>query len=215
MMADEVARTKPLATNKADDPGADKLDPRKPQDDAVSEEEEQRPALPPRPPVLQPPDRPSTPHSSVARPTTANRPHLQARPTTALSSIDIQTLSFPDGSRGTFSVSALGQTLEPGNRKVSRSGSEIDDNASLMSYAPTMRAGGDLDSLLGDNLSTQSPAWRLLNSQADTVNPFETVEFDHDDKLLNFDHEFDELAEVDSHGGNEGTCVLPEHRIIC
>ncbi|CAI4217016.1 unnamed protein product [Parascedosporium putredinis] len=36
---------------------------------------------------------------------------LQSEPTTAISSVDIQTLSFPDGSRGTFST--------PGTRAVS------------------------------------------------------------------------------------------------
>lgn len=206
MMADEVTRTESPATHSSQDTDRDTLDNTNVGDVIGTDDEESRPPLPPRPVLLHPSDHQSPPLSSDARPTTANRPQLQSKPTTALSSIDIQTLSFPDGTRGTFSASALGQTLELGNRKVSRNGSEADDNASLMSYAPTMRAGGDLDSLLGDSLSTQSPAWKLLSSQADTVNPFETTDFESDDKLSSFEHEFDELEEVDSKGGNEGKC---------
>jgi hypothetical protein len=72
-----------------------------------------------------------------------------------------------------------------------------------MSYAPTLRANGDLASLLDEGLNSQSPAWKLLSSQADTVNPFETIEFE-DNALVNFDHEFDEIEAVDTKGGNEG-----------
>jgi hypothetical protein len=170
-------------------------------------QEQQQPPLPPRPSLLQTSNRPATP--------TDRRPALQAKPTTAVSSVDIQTLSFPDGSRGTFSTStsravsesiggASGDQSTP-SRKPSRSGSEVggDDSASLMSYAPTLRANGDLASLLDDGLNSQSPAWRLLSSQADTVDPFETVEYE-DQSLFNFDHEFDEIEAVDSQGGNEG-----------
>jgi hypothetical protein len=170
-------------------------------------EEEPAPPLPPRPSLLQ------TNRARPITPLAPARPSLQSNPTTALSSIDIQTLSFPDGSRGTFSTPAGrvasesiaglsgGQTTP--SRKVSRSGSEIDDSASLMSYAPTLRANGDLASLLDEGLSTQSPAWRLLSAQAETVNPFETIEYE-DTTLVNFEHEFDEIEAVDSKGGNEG-----------
>ncbi|TVY18942.1 Vacuolar fusion protein MON1 [Lachnellula arida] len=174
------------------------------------EEHEQRPPLPPRPSLLG--DRPSTPLSP------SKRPALQSKPTTALSSVDIQTLSFPDGSRGTFptpgsrSVSEAGHgisggTSTPSSRKVSQNGSEFDDSASLMSYAPTLRANGDLASLLDEGLNSQSPAWKLLSSQAENVNPFETID-DEDNALLNFEHEFDEVEAVDSKGGNEEQVLL-------
>jgi hypothetical protein len=169
--------------------------------------EEHRPPLPPRPSLLQTSDRPATPLSTNRRPT------LQSKPTTAISSVDIQTLSFPDGSRGTFStpgsrsvsesISGLSGGQSTPNRKASRNSSEFDDNVSLMSYAPTLRANGDLASLLDEGLNSQSPAWKLLSSQADTTNPFETIEFE-DPLLTNFDHEFDEVPAVDSNGGNEG-----------
>ena len=175
--------------------------------DGDHQAEEQRPPLPPRPSLLQTSGRPATPLSTNKRPT------LQSKPTTAISSVDIQTLSFPDGSRGTFStpggrsvsesVSGLSGGQSTPSRKASRNGSEFDDSASLKSYAPTLRANGDLASLLDEGLNSQSPAWKLLSTQADTVDPFETIELENT-SLVNFDQEFDEVEGVDSKGGNEG-----------
>jgi hypothetical protein len=161
-------------------------------------DDEQRPALPPRP------------TDSTLQPSAAKRAPLQSQPTTALTSIDIQTISFPDGSRETFSAVSGQPKTAPisGSRKVSRSGSEVDDDASIVSHAPTSRAGGDLDSLLGNEFDVQSPAWKLLNSHTDSV-PFETIELGEDDKLSSFEHEFDEIADIDSVGGNEG--LFPNH----
>ena len=173
-------------------------------------QEEQRPPLPPRPSLLQTSNRPPTP--------TDKQRALQSKATTAVSSVDIQTLSFPDGSRGTFStltnravsesITGISGGQSASSRKPSGSGSEVggDDSASLMSYAPTLRANGDLASLLDEGLNSQSPAWRLLSSQADKVDPFETVEYE-DQSLVNFDHEFDAIDAVESHGGNEGQSV--------
>jgi hypothetical protein len=76
-----------------------------------------------------------------------------------------------------------------------------------MSYAPTQRAGVDLESLLGDGLSTQSAAWKLLSSQSESVNPFETIENEEGSRLSTFEQEFDELEEVSTNGGNEGMFI--------
>ncbi|KAM3070868.1 Vacuolar fusion protein mon1 [Clarireedia jacksonii] len=194
------------------------------EDNAIDQDDvkERRPPLPPRPSLFKTTDKPKSPASS---PLSRRRPPLQSKPTTALSSVDIQTLSFPDGSRGTFSTPtnrAVSDTISAqfitspnrgrrvsrevsraASRAVSRAGSEIDETASLMSYAPTLKANGDLASLLNDNLNVQSPAWMMLNSQADRREPFdETLEID-DGSLIDFEHEFDEIGEVDSKGGNE------------
>jgi hypothetical protein len=99
-----------------------------------------------------------------------------------------------------FSETSGGQTTP--SRKVSRTGS-FDDAASLMSYAPTLKANGDLMSLLDDGLNSQSPAWKLLTSQAESVNPFENIEFENN-SLSNFEHEFDDIEALDSKSGNEG-----------
>jgi len=78
-----------------------------------------------------------------------------------------------------------------------------------MSYAPTFKANGDLASLLDEGLNAQSPAWKLLNAQADHEAPFEKVEF-NDVSLINFEQEFDEIEEVDTkEGGNEGKSDFP------
>ena len=176
--------------------------------------QEDRPPLPPRPSLLQTTtNRPVTP--------TSRRSTLQAKATTAVSSVDIQTLSFPDGSRGTFSTPAshaVSDSVSDKNsggqstpsRKPGRSGSEVgaDDSASLMSHAPTLKANGDLASLLDEGLNSQSPAWRLLSSQADTFDLFETSEY-QDLSLSNFEQEFDEIEPVNSQGGNEGKPFYP------
>ena len=180
-----------------------------------SDGEERGPPLPPRPkPIHQNEDPPITAQSANMK-----RPSLlQAKPTIAVSSVDIQTLSFPDGTRGTFQTPASRSISESiigipsgsntPNRKVSRSGSDADDNASLMSYAQTFRGNGDLASLLDDGLDVRSPAWKLLNTQNEAVNPFETTEFD-DLSLHNFEHEFDEIEAVDTKRGNEGQSLSP------
>ncbi|KAH7364515.1 vacuolar fusion protein-like protein mon1 [Rhexocercosporidium sp. MPI-PUGE-AT-0058] len=161
--------------------------------------EESRPPLPPRPSLLKPVNRPGSAYAS--------------KPTTGLSSIDIQTLSFPDGSRGTFSTpagrsvsesvsisGASGGQSTP-SRKISRNGSDFDDSASLMSYAPTLRADGDLASLLDEGLNSQSAAWKLLSTQTESVNAFEAVDYD-DTLLVNFENEFDDIEPVDNKGVN-------------
>ncbi|EFX05962.1 vacuolar fusion protein mon1 [Grosmannia clavigera kw1407] len=103
---------------------------------------------------------------------TASAP-LQAKPTTAISSIDIQTLSFPDGSRGTFTTTPSAPsppTLRP-TTAVST------DVMSIASCAPTMRAPGDLASLATYTNASQrrSRAWSLLRTQAASVQPFEST----------------------------------------
>lgn len=132
---------------------------------------------------------------------------MQSKATTALSSIDIQTLTFPDGTRGTFSTSNFStQASISRSWKASQSSGEIDDSTSLMSCAPTSRATGDLNSFVGEDPNARSPAWKLLSSQADSVNPFETIEYGYDDGLATFEREFDEILRE---GGNEGWS--PQH----
>ncbi|CAL3964089.1 hypothetical protein PZA11_001528 [Diplocarpon coronariae] len=167
--------------------------------DPNSEEEESRPPLPPRPSLLKPANRPGSAYVS--------------KPTTGLSSIEIQTLSFPDGSRGTFSTPASrsvsgvsGEQRSP-SRKVSHNGSEFDDAGSLMSFAPTLKGNRDLASLLDEGLNSQSAAWKLLSTQTQSVNAFEQTDYD-DRSLLNFEREFDEIEAVDNKGVNGEEVLL-------
>ncbi|EKD19224.1 Vacuolar fusion protein mon-1 [Drepanopeziza brunnea f. sp. 'multigermtubi' MB_m1] len=173
--------------------------------DSAQVEAELRPPLPPRPSLLKPANRPGSAYAS--------------KPTTGLSSIDIQTLSFPDGSRGTFSTPASRAVSEsvsisgnPGgqrtlSRKISRNGSEFDDSASVMSYAPTLKANGDLASLLDEGLSSQSAAWKLLSTQTGSVNALEEADYE-DRSLVNFEQEFDEIEAVDNSGANGEEVLL-------
>ncbi|KAM4054925.1 trafficking protein mon1 domain-containing protein [Hirsutella rhossiliensis] len=131
---------------------------------------------------------------------------LLAQATTAISPVDIQTLSFPDGSRGTFSVAGPRSVSTPigsGNGspslKASVSGGEGGDDAvSVTSFAPTMRPAGDLASLLAGNFNRKSPAWTLLRSQSASVQPFERDRTGLQDRLAEFPQEFEPLPdEVD------------------
>jgi len=163
---------------------------------------EEPPPLPPRPSLLQTATRPGISTSSD------RRPSLQSKPTTAISSVDIQTLSFPDGTRGTFSVPGSVDGQSTPNPRASRYSSEADDSASFMSCTPTFKGNADLASLLDDGLNSQSPAWRLLNSQAETGYPFESADYDNT-SLAGFEQEFDEIEGVDTEGGNEGPLSAP------
>ncbi|KAH7034949.1 trafficking protein Mon1-domain-containing protein [Microdochium trichocladiopsis] len=134
------------------------------------------------------------------RPPLPPRPGMQSKPTTAVSSMNIQTLSFPDGTRGTFTTDSGngGQGQEdPGSSSRDRASSisvDPDDNMSIMSYAGTARAPVDLESLMGGDASRRSPAWALLRSQSAAVQPFETGTADgHEDPLDSFTAEFDPI----------------------
>ncbi|KAJ0385445.1 hypothetical protein COL922a_006346 [Colletotrichum nupharicola] len=152
--------------------------------------EEQPPPLPPRP------SRPSldSNHSIDAR-------MAMAAATTAVTPLDIQTLSFPDGSRGTFSTpgprtSVASSKNGSGSATPTTGMNEMEDSMSIMSFAPTMRPAGDIASLLVGEFSRKSPAWNLLRSQSATVQPFESLRMDDTTRnLAGFENEFDELPD--------------------
>ena len=147
-----------------------------------------------RPPL---PPRPST-KSSILDPT-----NLQA-PTTAITPVEIQTISFPDGTRGTFSTAEQNVDLTPissgygsPSNKASVTGGDNDEAASITSFAPTNRPSGDIASLLAGELNKKSPAWNLLKSQSGVAQPFEKHRYraDANDLLANFEQEFESLPE--------------------
>lgn len=159
--------------------------------DIDSADDDHRPPLPPRP------------TTSVSTDPKA----LQSSATTAVTTLEIQTLSFPDGSRGTFSNPSPGPGPGPeGAPSPTRSGyaspndpygtgTEMDEGASVMSFAPTMRPAGDIASLLAGELNKRSPAWKMLRSQSTTVQPFEKTRHRTNNPLASFDQEFDALPE--------------------
>ena len=169
-----------------------------------------RPPLPPRPVNLNLlGERSNNPGDSLQKPNGSARPHLQATATTGLSLTDIHTQSFPDGSRET-SESTLSRRSPKEFGSIRRFkdqySSEADESASVRSYAPTLEAGGDVESLLGEVLgaSSTSPAWGLPSNQAERLDPFDSIIFDDDVLTADFNREFDEIGEIDPEGNNEG-----------
>lgn len=181
-------------------------------------EPEYRPPLPPRPTNVKLLREGSySPGSSLQRPGKTARPHLQSTATTALSRTDINTQSYQDGSRETFAASAQTTPLSKSitafgsiRRIKGLSDSEGGDSASVRSYAPTLETGGDTESLLGEVLgaSQESPAWRLLSTQIEAPDPFESVTYEDDEATVDFDREFDEISAVAADGENEGKSGL-------
>ncbi|KAF4123449.1 vacuolar fusion protein MON1 [Geosmithia morbida] len=158
---------------------------------------ERRPPLPPRPPAAASPD-------FVG---------LQGQATTAVTSLDIQTLSFPDGSRGIFSSPGPGSPLasgyaSPDDRRSSpgipSNDLDNDDAASVTSLAPTMRPAADIASLLAGELHKKSPAWSMLRTQSAAVAPFELRTSSGHDRLSAFHDEFTPLPD-DEDGKVEDT----------
>ncbi len=152
------------------------------------------PSPSPTPPPLPPRRKPSSEGF-------AQVPLPQSKPTTALSPIEIATLSFPDGSRGTFSTSVTRAVSTPnasGYVTPSRDGAasgDLADSMSIMSFAPTMRPHGDLASLVAGGLNRKSRAWNMLRSQAETVQPFESIELGIPGDLAGFEREFDPIPD--------------------
>ncbi|GAO13939.1 hypothetical protein UVI_02034940 [Ustilaginoidea virens] len=136
---------------------------------------------------------------------------LQAEATTAVTPMEIQTLSYPDGSRGTFSTPGIRSAPSPissgyespGYKASVSNGEGFDDAASVLSFAPTMRPAGDIASLMAADFHKHSPAWQLLHSQSATIKPFQHVRSSSHDKLAGFDQEFHDIPKQDDRNFEE------------
>jgi hypothetical protein len=167
------------------------------------------PPLPPRPMLLQTPNqRPHTsaglgPPRSSSRPRTANRPNLQSKATTALSLADIHSqthggeephLSTPTSRQISFAGLRLGH---------SRRGSDEADTASIMSFAPTLEAGTEVESIMGDVLQDRNTPGRMPITPRKDFSEGSLFPPDSDFEDT-FEHEFDALDDITSDGLNEG-----------
>ncbi|KAI1802371.1 vacuolar fusion protein MON1 [Daldinia bambusicola] len=197
---------------------------------------ERPPPLPPRPSQAQDGNNNNNNNNSNG-PSAAvpERPNLSSKPTTAISSMNIQTLSFPDGSRGTFSTAAgdgTNNSNPQGSEQSSGTGTgtgaasiigfnpmgssgnnninDIDESMSIMSLAPTLRPPGDLESLLVGDVSKRSPAWMLLHAQSAAVQPFETIRVEDEAAaiLADFAREFDDIPEPSEAWGDDARLRL-------
>lgn len=129
-----------------------------------------------------------------------------SKPTTQVSTIDISTLSFPDGSRGTFSTSATSATRSVASPQSSASGytsprTDPTETMSVTSYPATLRPPGDLADLVTGEFNRRSRAWSMLRTQSSSVQPFEASRAGACDSLAGFEKEFDGIPELGEKGG--------------
>ena len=188
--------------------------------------DEHRPPLPPRPGTLDIlKEGNHSPGDTPQRSKQSARPNLQSSATTALSRTDIHTQSYPDGSRETYAASA--ETTPPSRpagifgsvkRFKGLSGSEGGDSASVRSYAPTLEAGADAESLLGEVLGASQDSWKQLRAQYEAPDPFGSVIFEDNEATVDFYREFDELRGGESGEQNEGSISsvlkLSSHEVL-
>ncbi|KAI9781168.1 MAG: Vacuolar fusion protein mon1 [Geoglossum umbratile] len=178
------------------------------------------PPLPPRPRGFQiSQGRPMTPSTSLYS-SASPRPSLQSKATTALSLPDIHTQSFPDGSRGTYATAparpatGFNADFSPADYRSgtsTRNPSVYGDTTSIRSYAPTLQAGGDIESLMGEVLGSghENPAWKLLTSQLESEAPFSQLSEEDKEFENKFAEEFNEIEDLNADGSNEGMFLLP------
>ncbi|KAF2760799.1 DUF254-domain-containing protein [Pseudovirgaria hyperparasitica] len=158
------------------------------------------PPLPPRP--RQRPDDIQHGSKTLAVPVRGARPHLQSKATTALSLQDVHTQS--ESRRNSYSAHVSRKRSIISLRKGrSRSGSEVDDVASIKSYAPTLGVGADVESILGEVLKNQETGLRSL-SEHFALSQQQDVLFPADPEFEEaYLHEFDSLTDVESDNMNE------------
>jgi hypothetical protein len=172
------------------------------------------PPLPPRPSFVQTPSRhrPQSPVGSLRIPGSSSRPHsssrtpLPSRATTALSLADVHVQSHVAHDDISSSPTSRQISFAGFRHGPSRRGSEGDDTASVMSYAPTLEAGGDMESMLGDvEHARATPGMKPLTPLERGQGVDEEGLFSADPTFDEaFEHEFDELDDITSDGLNEG-----------
>ncbi|POS85538.1 hypothetical protein EPUL_001211 [Erysiphe pulchra] len=148
-------------------------------------------------------------------PTIPSHSSLQSHSTTAVSSVNIQTLAFPDGSRGTFSTAPTSPSssicgisdVQNTPKNKYKHINDSDDGFSVASQRSFLRPIGNLMSLLDERLQHQSPAWSSLSAQRNNVVPFGSIEV-LKTQLPDFEKEFDEIDTVNSERGNEEEVIV-------
>lgn len=161
------------------------------------------PPLPPRPGLT---DRLQTSGAGSLRLSKrVSRPQLLSQATTALSLTDVhtQTRLEPNSSPASRAVSRK-QSYTHIGRFASNAYSDADDSTSLRSFAPTLDARSDGESLLGDvQKDDATPAWKALSAQIEKDDPFEAALGEDDILSMQMQHEFDSLEQLDSGDRNE------------
>lgn len=162
------------------------------------------PPLPPRPRNKAVSRRASLASIRSFRPGTSNsRPPLQGAATTALSLEDVNVVSHGVPVNASPVPRQVSTTMAV--RNASKSGSDFDDSASMISNLPVLDASMDMESILGEVLQERRDAgWHPDLDQIDMVNRKSKPLFDDDEGFERmFAHEFDELETVKDDGSNE------------
>ncbi|KAF1843971.1 DUF254-domain-containing protein [Cucurbitaria berberidis CBS 394.84] len=160
------------------------------------------PPLPPRPQLGLSGSRPSTSHGS-----TPSRPQLVSKATTQISLASTQ--AFGNDARDDSSASSASKPRNfLGVNVASRNLSDGDDSASVRSYVPTIDAGGDAESILGDVMGQEEKTEQekvLLRTLGHRFEDTEALGMFMPDPEFEaaFDHEFDEIEEMTMDGSNQ------------
>jgi hypothetical protein len=172
------------------------------------------PPLPPRRTILDTPNRrPQTSSGSLTLPRSSSgtrsgsRPPLQSKATTALSIADVHSQNH--GNDSSHPTTPTSRQINFAGLRLghSRHGSDGEETASVMSYAPTMEASADVESMLGDVLQDRNtPGWTPITPRKDLEeDSLFPNDLDFDEA---FEHEFDELDDITSDGLNEGATFM-------
>ena len=163
------------------------------------------PPLPPRPGLNERLQTSGTGSLRLSKQT--SRPKLLSQATTALSLTDVHTQSRLDP--GSLQSSPASRAISRKHsftqfdRFVVTTNSDVDDSASLKSYAPTLDARLDDESLIGDVGNEATPAWRALSAQIERDDPLDAVLVEDDILSVQMQHEFDDISAVDVEIPNE------------
>lgn len=144
---------------------------------------------------------------SLRGPRGGGRPALQGKATTALSLAGIHTQVRTDAVPPTVPKGRASSIRRPSHANLERNLTYfVGDNSSVRSYAPTLEAAGEDESFFGGFDDLKSVVSATL-AEGDF--------FKHNDVNfeLEYEHEFDDIDELDHEGLNEGMKGQPYRKI--
>jgi hypothetical protein len=96
------------------------------------------------------------------------------------------------------------QSFTQAGRFASNATSEVDDSASLKSFAPTLGTRLDGESVLGEHIDhAATPAFKALSAQIERDHPFDTPLAEDDVLSRQMEHELSNIGTVDEDDSNE------------
>jgi vacuolar fusion protein MON1 len=175
-------------------------------DDRSDSREGTPPPLPPRPKPMVGKDTTAgflSPSKAGTTQRGSSSSQLQAKPTTALSVPEVQTL--PHGSDLTSHTRNPSSSGSGGDATVPSS--ELDESMSVRSLGPSPEVALEAESMLGDVLEKDALAWTNLGSKTPDTKDMPQLFAEDLDFEEAFEHEFDELDDITSDGLNEEAVI--------